>query len=629
MSEWRAHFTTEWKLLLRGAHFRILMLVGVVHAWLVHRANEWTEHAGYYLHQFEFMYLGAITILAILSGVYGARSRQAAGEAQLIGSLPYHSIRRWSAQLTVFLFPFFIFTCVPVFIYLWLRETMYPGASLYPAWFLLSTFIPMLYAMILGWLLGGLFKSKIGYAAGFLLFFLHIYGGLLLLTPRLPMPTRLLPNFLLFDFKSMGYFDDQFGFSREMSFWTHRGFYLFLAFALFILFIYIKAKARREPGVRMQATGLILAACLAAGLLAGHVSQKTVQMNQVAIKEISNLESVKPARLSGLSYDLDMRPYKDGGLAVIATIQFTNEEAATFPLAFTLNERFEMTEARLNSESVRFSRDGNQIQIETGDIRPVTLVLHYRGKIADHKVTEEGTMTAVHMADRWNVNLPMELAWLPQPLFTEGAAPSRVTVRYPDTIRLYSNYRTLEKTTNAGVQTIQFEASNEAESGFNLWGGSLKEVAAETGGMTTKAIVNELFNDDYVSRWVALFHEGKRLMLQLNPEVQVREADTLIAMDRIRFNQREIAKTGSGIIQVPSYFFQGLYDDEEVVAQIAEFWFDSSGAKGERADPGKRKQFIRELSAYLIKLDNKKLLAANAGDRHVQELRDNDLGEES
>jgi len=237
MSEWRAHFSTEWKLLLRGAHFRILMLVGVVHAWLVHRANEWTEHAGYYLHQFEFMYLGAITILAILSGVYGARSRQAAGEAQLIGSLPYRSIRRWSAQLTVFLLPFFIFTCVPVFIYLWLRETMYPGASLYPAWFLLSTFIPMLYAMILGWLLGGLFKSKIGYAAGFLLFFLHIYGGLLLLTPRLPMPTRLLPNFLLFDFKSMGYFDDQFGFSREMSFWTHRGFYLFLAFAyLFCLF---------------------------------------------------------------------------------------------------------------------------------------------------------------------------------------------------------------------------------------------------------------------------------------------------------------------------------------------------------------------------------------------------------
>ena len=81
MSEWRAHFATEWKLLLRGAHCRILMLVGVVHAWLVHRANEWTEHAGYYLHQFEFMYLGAITILAILSGVYGARSRQAAGKA--------------------------------------------------------------------------------------------------------------------------------------------------------------------------------------------------------------------------------------------------------------------------------------------------------------------------------------------------------------------------------------------------------------------------------------------------------------------------------------------------------------------------------------------------------------------
>lgn len=37
---------------------------------------------------------------------------------------------------------------------------MYPGASVYPAWFLLSSLIPMMYALVLGWLLGGLFKAK-------------------------------------------------------------------------------------------------------------------------------------------------------------------------------------------------------------------------------------------------------------------------------------------------------------------------------------------------------------------------------------------------------------------------------------------------------------------------------------
>ncbi|WP_168120926.1 hypothetical protein [Paenibacillus sp. HB172176] len=608
MNEWLGHFKTEWKQLTRGAFFWILLLVGGLHAWLVHSINQWTTHVGYYLQQFEFMYLGALAILAVLSGVYGARNDQTVGEAQLMASIPYHSIKRWSAQITVYLIPFTIFTCIPVCIYLWKRAMLFPDTSLYPLWFLLSSLIPMFYSLALGWILGGLLKKRIGYFLGFLLFFLHIYGGLLLLTPLLPLSARLIPNFLLFDYQSMGYFNDMFGFSREFSFWMHRGFYLTVACALFLFIVQTIARKRREPGTRAQQAALLILCILAVGFVTGHLLLKKSQDSNGAVveryinpnqKQEMEEQNAKPT----LIYDLDMKPLLSGNILVRARIQFP-EENSIASFAFKLNEAYNVTEVLANENPVPFTRSGNEIRLDLKNQRFSTILINYEGNPADYKLTNNSTMTPMHFADKRNVNLPTSQEWFPLPLSVK-AMPKRVTVHFPDTIHLYSNYRTIERTKTNHVQTIEFEPVNAYESGFNLWGGPLRETIVESEKTSTKVIANELVDPQYAYEITSLFQAGKNLLLQLLPQQKMNKLDTIIPVDWIHTSSHDIKMTGEGFIEVPSYLLDGLYPDSEVTQKIITFWSDTYGLLDGPIDPQDKKRFIIVLSAYLLKQANK------------------------
>ncbi|MCT1402846.1 hypothetical protein M4D81_28020 [Paenibacillus sp. p3-SID867] len=604
MNEWLGHFKTEWKQLLRGAYFWILLLVGGFHAWLVHSISQWTTHVGFYLQQFEFLYLGALAILAVLSGVYGARNYQIAGEAQLMASIPHRSIKRYSAHLAVYLIPFTIFTCIPVCIYLWKRALFFPDASLYPAWFLLSSLIPMFYSLALGWILGGLLKNRIGYFLGFLLFFLHIYGGMLLLTPQLPLSARLLPNFLLFDYQSMGYFINMFGFSRELSFWMHRGFYLSVACALFLFIVQTMARKRREPGTRAQRAALLVLCVVAVSFMTGHLWLKKVQdSGGVAIERYAssnqNLELEEPT----LIYDLDMKPLWNGDILVRASIQFP-EENTIDSLAFKLNETYNVIEVLANENPVPFTRNGKEVRLDLKNEHFSTVMIHYEGSPTDYKLTNNSTMSPMHFADKWNVNLPMGKEWFPLPLSVNGI-PKRVTVHFPDTISLYSNYRIIKQTKANHVQSIEFESVNSYESGFNLWGGPLRETIVESGKTSTKVIANELVDPQYVEEITSLFQEGKNLVLYLRPQDKMNKLDTIIPVDWIHASSRDIKMTGEGFIEVPSYLLDGLYADGEIAQKITTFWADTYGLLNRQMESQNRERFIIALSAYLLKQVNK------------------------
>ncbi|WP_127585658.1 hypothetical protein [Paenibacillus koleovorans] len=610
MNEWLGHFSTEWKQLTRGAYFWILLFVGGSHAWLVHSVNRWTAHDGYYLQQFEFMYLGAIAILAVLTGVYGARNHRTASEAQLMASIPYHSIKRWSAQIAVLLIPFTMFTCIPVGIYLWKRAMLYPDASLYPGWFLLSSLIPMFYGLALGWFLGGLLNNRIGYFLGFLLFFLHIYGSLLLLTPHLPLSARLIPNFLLFDYKSMGYFNDMFGFSRELSFWMHRGFYLFVACALLLFRVRTKARARREPGNRAQRTALLALCILAVGFMTGHMWLKKAQVADGIVMERfvspnQKQEMKERNAIPSLIYDLDLKPLLNGNLLVRAGIQFA-EENTVASLHFKLSEAYTVTEVLADESPVPFTRSGKELRLDLNNKAPSALMIVYEGNPAVYRMTNSSTMTPIHFANRRNVNLPMSQEWFPLPLSVEGV-PKRVTIHYPDTLRLYSNYRTIERRQANHVQTIEFESVNSTDSGFNLWGGLLRETVVESEKTSTKVIANELINPEYAHEITAFFQAGKNLVLQLLPQGKANKLDTVIPVDWIQNSSRDIKMTGEGFIEAPSYLLDGLYEDSEVAQKVISFWIDTYGVLDQTIKPQSRQRFIVALSAYLLKQADKPL----------------------
>ncbi|MBP1996339.1 hypothetical protein [Paenibacillus eucommiae] len=639
MREWLGHLHTEWRLSVRGAYIWVLSIVGAAHAWLVHSVNTWTENFSLYLHQFEFMFLGALTILAVLSGVYGARRDQASGAERWLGSLPYLSMRRWSAKFIVLALPFAVFSLVPVFLFSWARVARFSEASMYPAIFLLSSLIPMLYALTLGWLLGGILRNRFGYFVGFLLFFLHFYGGMLLIVPSLPLPIRLVPNFLLFDYKSMGYFDDLWGFSRELSFWMHRGFYMFITIFLFALFICWTGFKRKEPGFRMHAAAASIGLLGAIIFLSSHLMLKTGQMEAGEVKPMSIAAISAPANklvnshlaeeaVPGTLYNLEMSPLSNGRLRIQASISFANTLVSKdAPLRLILNPLFEVEAVKAGEIVVPFKRDGEILAIDFvpyGEQQANITVL-YEGNVQDYRNSDDGIMLPVHFADRYNIHLPADYGWYPI-LADEGIGPKGVNVTYPITAKLFSNFAMVQRSTEGKQQIVHFESVDSA--GFSLWGGALKEIALESGGLRTKAIVNELVEDVHGRQIVLFFHHSKLMFYELFTMPNLAESNTLIPLDWIKMNQPQIspARTNSdeplipedwinsgergihmskgGYISVPAYIFGGLYDTQETVDMMMSYWIKSAQLFSTPLSPANDRLFTTALSAYFLKKEH-------------------------
>ncbi|MBW7476267.1 hypothetical protein K0T92_16140 [Paenibacillus oenotherae] len=630
MREWWGHCKTEWRLSVRGAHLWLLLFVGATHAWLVHSLNKDWKHFGYYIHQFEFLFLGALAILAVLSGVYSARRDRANGVEQLMGSIPYSSVSRWSAKFIVFTIPFLLFAIAPVVIYLWGWKTRFPDASLYPALFLLSMIVPMLYAGMLGWFLGVLLNNRFGYFLGFLLFFLHIYGGMLMIVPNLPKAARLLPNFLLLDYKSMSYFDDQWGFSHDLSFWMHRGFYFFLAGTLFFLFILAAASRRKERGIRVHRTAAFLCLMAAVVCLISHVAIKSGQkeigssMAPLSAADFAALYDtevvvVKPV----IDYELAIEPLGGENVRIKATLLNPDAlEPANSTVSLLLNPLFEVETVKADEKILTFQRNDNRLDIELPEAlsKGTALTVLYKGKIKDHHTTSDGLMTPIHAANKWKVNLPADFEWYPQAA-NGHSGPRSVTVTYPEPIRLFSNFDRLERAVEAKQQVVRFQSKDAR--GFSLWGGALKEIAVSSDGFHTKAVVNELVDDEYARKQVNIFHHANRMMEELYQPESMTPAAALLLRDWIQSGVRGSYLTPAGYFQMQGYLFNGLYSDEEAVKRIISCLVASyelfSGPLGEENES----IFLGALSAYLEQqLDGEgyQFSASSAGMEGVEPL---------
>lgn len=608
MREWWGHLITEWRLSVRGAYLWILLFVGASYAWLINSVNQSWTSLGYYIHQFEFLFVGALAILAILSGVYGARRDRKVD--QLLGSMPYSSVKRWSAKIIVFAIPFALFTLAPVIIYLAVQQTKMPDASLYPALFLLSTMIPMLYAVILGWLLGGLLRSRFGYFIGFVLFFLHIYGALLFIMPNLPPSAKLLPNFLLLDYKSMGYYDDLWGFSKDISFWLHRGFYLFLAAALFFLFVFAVSGKRKEPGTRGKRAIGSLCLLVAAGFLSGHIVMRqgytelvreglrgpVMAGDRPVQSESVLLAPGKPI----IDYELNIEPYGRGEVRIEAVIKnIAAMETNNSRASFILNPLFEVEKATADGASLSFQRNENKINIELPDQlhEGSQIELVYSGTIKDYYKTEGG-MTPIHEAGRWKVNLPADYEWYPQAEDIQYR-PGSVIVAYPEGIELVSNFDVAERSAREGRQVVRFESRDSR--GFNLWGGALKELTVSSDSYYTKAIINELVDADYAQKQVQIFHSASMMIDELYRPKGLNKAATLLMVDWIQSKSRDIGLSEAGYYPVSGYVFNGLYSEDRAASTMIDALVQSTGLFTAPLGPGNDTIFNEALTAYLFK----------------------------
>lgn len=609
MREWWGHLLTEWRLSIRGVYLWMLLFVGASHAWLVHSVNQEDKSLGLYIHQFEFMFMGALSILAVLSGVYGARRDRMNGVDQLLGSMPYSSVKRWSAKVIVFTIPFVLFALTPVVIYLWIWQTQFPEVSVYPVWFLMSTIIPMLYAVILGWLLGGLLRSRFGYFIGFLLFFLHIYGGLLLIVPNLPKAFRLLPNFLLLDYKSMGYFNDLWGFSRDLSFWLHRGFYLFLAAALFFLFVFAVSRIRKEPGILRNLALGFLSIVAAVSCLTGHIVMKSdltelsTEVGYVmSADRASQYKNVSKTQQPIIDYELAIEPYGSGSIRVGAIMgnldAWSNNADSTMSL--TLHALFEVESVKAGDRRLTFERTDNKLIIELPENldKGIEVEIVYKGAIADYHLTSDGQMIPIHEANGWKVNLPGDFEWYPQEASGQYS-PRSVTVTYPDGIKLFSNFDIVERTVEDGRQVIAFESRDHMS--FNLWGGALKELTVNSDGYYTKAIVNELVDEDYARKQIDIFHSANQMIVELYQPKGLNKAATLLPLDWIESNEKDNRFSQAGYYHIRGYLFNGLYPEDQVVSMMITTLVESNGLFSAPLGPENEEIFKQALSAYLMK----------------------------
>lgn len=599
MRELLIYLVMEWRILRRGPFIWVLCLLAASLSWIV-ISETGNTHSGYLVHQYQFLFIAPMSILALLVGVHTARRDTALKIDKIMGSLPYRSSKQLVARYITTAVPFIGIALLPACLWLYLTasSTISFQTIIHGSLVLASVVIGLLFIMAVGMSIGSLINGRSSYFFAFIIWFLLIYGGMFV-TRFLPGELHVLFNFLLIDLKTVGFFDELWGISNDLTYWLHRGFYAGLTMLLLVAIGYLLAKRRNEPlDKKRYFTAGVIVLAITSTFLYSYLDMKharivtyetRVEAAWQAQKESNIAHSadlLEDQVLSVAHYDLVVSYLEDGSLGVDATLYIDpfNRERID-ELSFTLKDIFQVAKVTLNGEVVEFKRDGNILSFSLMDTHAlgegIELQLSYTGRVDDWRVIHvysnpDQIIIPTHIANEQQLFLPANYGWYPIPgkhqlqtvvrnrydrlelrdsYYPDQYSDYTITVVYPNRLEVFSNLTQLNKEIHDDVQITHYQGKSVR--GASLLGGELQEISYTAGDTQVKAIVSKLMNTEQTQDVAKIYHE---VNLALEHVLQ-------LPMEELSFFAHDYYKGSSmgrnsdlgGLLAVSSYMFTG-YD---------------------------------------------------------------------
>lgn len=526
MSDLGLMIRTEWRLLSRGPMLWILALAAGL-AYLVYTIERYDTNVLMFPEKYGFLYTGPLTVGAVLSGIYAAKRDRAWKAERIMEALPYRSVLVLPVKAVMAALPYIILNLVPavILLYQWNKQLdSAPGIG-GPVVIQLVFALGMLYPVVLGWMTGALFPGKLSYFLGFLVWLIHAYGGLMLLNVYLPEAWYALPNFMLFDYNSMGYLDVTWGYLADAVFWLHRALYFGLTALLLLVGVQFSARRRREPltkkALRIGTGALALLVLLTAAGYIGIRSDRVEGYRQWEREASAQLKAVEagggdgsgaaPFRIA--SYKLNVGQPGGPKLAIKALLELKEGNGSPLPkLDFTLHPNLKVTAAKVNGADVPFEKDGYRLTLlpssPLADLNGTAVELFYEGRLAEWKLIHpyggrpESKLERSYRATEKEWYLPGTAAWYPLPGLHALARPDQSPFgRYSDWTEEYpplpdarfevsvQHAAGLKLFSNGSVQAAKAAGSGAEEtvvtgtaSGLALLAGPLQEIRADGAG---------------------------------------------------------------------------------------------------------------------------------------------------
>ncbi|MDF2671143.1 MAG: hypothetical protein K0R67_3449 [Paenibacillus sp.] len=547
MNDWLMHVKTEWKLLYRGPFLWLLALSSIGLGWLIYAINRDAVNTYTLVQQFGFLYSGPLSIGALLAGIYGAHRDRGLKVDRILSSLPYRSGRMLLSRFLVMALPFVFanLAMAGILIYHWGFQLSREPDIAYPMMILLVLAFGIAYAVALGWAVGVFIVGRSSYLVGFLLWFVHVYGGFLIINSLLPSSLFALPNFLLMDYKSMGYMDEVWGFVRDSSLWWHRGFYSSLTGLILMLIVWVIKSRRKEAMARVWIYGLLIV--FTVGTLGSAIAYSSVRGAHIdsyrnweagLAAHAAAASTPEPAPFTIINYDLAVS-YKDeaASLEVQAalTIQTTGkDQQAVDRLELTLNPAFQIERAFVNGQEEKLQRDAYVVTISLSKpLAPkeqANIQLAYQGAVDDWRLIHpygQGAPKLVQVNSATSSQLLLTGAggWYPiagkQSLIIENKekqinsyskwldhypvvdkADYRVITDFPVSLELFSNLDKTSASEAEGRQRLTFEG--KGFDGAALAAGPLQEFSSANDSALIKLLTSQWMSPAHASAFLKM-----------------------------------------------------------------------------------------------------------------------------
>jgi hypothetical protein len=549
----------EWRLFARSPFVWILAVLAIGHAYLVHAGGDWIRHIGYYANHFHFLYVAPFSIFALLSGVHAARRDRGLGVHRLVESLPYSTGKRLTARFVITLLPYAAIGTIPSLIWLAMafQRMSRVEEMIIPFVMLLSSMIGIVVLVAIGFWIGHWMPSRISYLMGFAVWMVAVYGSIFA-SRFLPISISRWSDPLLIDYRTIGYYDDNWGFIPDVTLWLHRGLYSVVGALLILLLYWRMAGRRKEPihSLRVGAAvmaGIVMTSILSAGYIG--IRNDRVTAYEQKLESIVTSERGDQSFITSLTWgdigfeatmiDVSMAYGEDGRLSFNTSIQArpasVNVNLNPRELVFTLNQQFDLIQVKVNGVSVTYTRTGDVVTLPlkpgaSNSLDEQWLIeWEYTGKVNDWRLFhpyggDDIVMTETYFADEKKLFLPAAYGWYPLPgrrrlvsametrsghleignVYTpiEGDEQTRfrLQVDYPDTLNLFTNLKSTRHGNSDGRQTVVFEGHGVA---CTLMGGALEEIEYGDEALAIRLIVNEMSDEKYVRQAMGLIHQTK------------------------------------------------------------------------------------------------------------------------
>lgn len=648
-NKWNGYFITEWRLWIRGYYWFLFIIFGTVLAWLISRIGIGEQNYGYFINQFSFFFLAPISIAAVISGVYIVRRDRISNVDSIINSLPVSTGKLLLFQFIVMAIPFMVLSWVPVGLYIYNENPVLGTGNVYIVLFMISIFVGLLYAISLGWVAGSLVKSRISYLLGFLIWFIHIYGGFLFLSSRLPISYVNLPNFLLLDYKSAGYYDELWGFSVDIAFWLHRGIYSSLILLIMCSAIYLISRRKKEPHRNKYLYFAFISLFMGVIFAFSHIAMQHerasyYQLQTETMKKQNSMmlssDENNEVSFQINSYDIFLSYVNDGLIKIEAKLEIETMKPSDNKLVFTLKDVFNVHTVTLDGSEVSFRRDGDQIYIDapTMERHKSIIAITYSGKVEDWRISyysgKSRNLLPYYFVNAEKINLPAHWGWYPLPGLVQlqihtlidhisdlpegielpnaryaiqdtypslGKADYILTIDYPSNIKILSNLNEQERKVEGNRQKLRFTGDNME--GCILLGGPIKELINEYKGLSVKSIVSEQYNSEHVIKMLTFFNESRFELGRLFDLYPIDSNVMIVPLDYTKDSVMDLSKDFSdrgSYIRVNNYIFSGLYSDETVMHKMVSFILEDNQVASGLKDTEQRELFTGTLAYYIL-----------------------------